>query len=264
MTESDNVRYTVTDGRAEIILDKPDVLNAMDDPMAEALNEALKAAMVDDSVYVVVLSGAGRGFCSGADITAMPDREPEKHEFRNHLWLLQNAVRLVYEGPKPTIAAINGPAVGFGCGLALGCDLRVMSEESMLREQFLDIGLVPADGGGWFLPRLIGESKAKEHILLNRDITPEDALDLGLTVDIVPQGETVSKARELADEIQEKPAMAMQRTKDVMDLNQSFEEYTEAAFQHQWECIHDAEHREAVSALNEGREPSFDRQETDS
>lgn len=259
MIDADTVEYTVTEGRAEIVLDRPDVLNALDDPTVGALADAVEAAMDDADVYAVVLTGRGRGFCSGADVTVMPDRDPSKAEFRNHIWKFQNAIRSLHEGAKPTIAAVNGPAVGAGCDLALGCDLRVMSEESMLRQQFLGIGLVPAEGGGWFLPRLIGMSKAKEYIYTNRDITPKDAEELGLVVDVVPDDQALEAARSVADEIRDKPAMAMRRTKELLGEDHSLGEYLDVAFEHQWECIHDDEHREAVTALNEGREPSFGR-----
>lgn len=258
-TATDTIDYTVTEGRAEIVLDRPDILNALDDPTVEALTDAVEAAMDDSDVYAVVLTGRGRGFCSGADVTGMPDRDPSKAEFRNHIWKFQNAVRSLHECSKPTIAAVNGPAVGAGCDLALGCDLRVMSEESMLRQQFVGIGLVPAEGGGWLLPQLIGTSKAKEYIYTNRDITPEDAEELGLVVDVVPAGNTLEVARSVADEIRQKPAMAVRRTKRLLGEDHSLEEYFDAAFEHQWQCIHDDEHREAVTALNEGRDPSFDR-----
>lgn len=255
------IEYTVTNGRAEIVLDRPEVLNAFTVPMLEGLNAALFEAMNDDAVYAVLLTGNGRGFCSGADVDAMSGRDDRETpwDYRAYLGLIQNVVRTLYLGPKPTVAGINGPAVGAGCDFALACDLRVMSEEAMLRQQFVNIGLVPGDGGGWLLPRLIGESKAKRYLLTGEDITPRNALDDGLVVDVVADDELRSATRELADEIASKPARAVRNTKSLIDVSQSFEEYAHRAVTRQWECISDPEHQEAVDAVRQGRDPSFDR-----
>jgi len=261
MSTYDNLQYDVTDGRAEITLDRPEKLNAFSTEMLVELNEAILAAMHDDRAYVVVLTGAGRGFCSGADVTDMDGRDDRdrKVTYGAHLWKVQNVDRLLYNGPKPTVAAVNGPAIGAGCDFALACDMRVMDADAYLRQQFVNIGLVPGDGGGWLLPRLVGESKAKEYLLTGRDITAEDAVEMGLAVESV-DGDVVGAARDLANELRDKPATAMRLTKSLVDVGRSFEEYAGEAVDAQWECVNDAEHTEAVRALNEGRAPDFDRE----
>lgn len=253
-----NIEYTVTDGRAEIILSRPDVLNAFTDEMIEELNRALREAHDDDGVYAIVLTGEGRGFCTGADTSTFTESR-DRLTAAVQLWKVQNVVRLLYYGPKPTVAAVNGPALGAGCDFALACDLRVMSEESFLREQFVNIGLIPGDGGGWLLPRLVGESKAKEYILTGEDITPAEAADVGLAVKVVPAGETLAAARDLADGLVHKPALAMQNCKELIDGTQSFDEYCQAAIENHWECQNDPEQAEAIDALHEGRVPNYDR-----
>ncbi len=260
MVSSDHIDYTVGDGRAEIVLDRPDRLNAFTDEMIEDLVLALMDADANDEVYAIVLTGSGRGFCSGADVTGMGE-ESEDNQFTaaEHLWKVQNVVRYLYFGSKPTIAAVNGPALGAGCDFALACDLRVMEEDAYLREQFVNIGLVPGDGGGWLLPRLVGEAKAKEYVLTGRDISPEEAMDMGLVVDVVNDGTSHEVARELANELRDKPAKAMQNCKDLVGQERSFEEYAQAAIEAQWEVTNDSEHDEAIQALTEGREPDFDR-----
>ncbi|SFT03312.1 enoyl-CoA hydratase/isomerase family protein [Halostagnicola kamekurae] len=256
------IDYDIVNGRAEVVINRPDLMNAFDEETLLELNEALQSAMTNNSVYAVILSGRGKGFCSGADVTSMDGREDreEKHLYGSHLWLVQNVNRLLYFGQKPTIAAVNGPAVGAGCDFALACDLRIMNEETFLRQQFINIGLVPGDGGGWLLPRLVGESKAKELILTGRDIEAAEAVDLGLAVEAVSDGETMDRARKLANELRDKPAIAMQNTKQLIDLNHSFEDYTQAALEAQWDCVNDPEHTEAVNAVIEGRDPEFDRE----
>jgi len=262
MATYDNIDYDLVEGRAEIFLNRPEIMNAFDEATLLELNDALERAMNDDDVYVVVLSGRGRGFCSGSDVTSMDGREDreKKHTYGAHLWMVQNIDRLLYFGEKPTIAAVNGPAVGAGCDFALACDLRVMDADAFLRQQFVNIGLVPGDGGAWLLPRLVGESKAKELILTGRDIGAEEAAEIGLAAEIATDAETIDVARDLANELRDKPAIAMRNTKALIDTNASFEEYTQAALDAQWECVNDPEHTEAVDALIEGREPEFGRE----
>lgn len=260
MVTYDHLEYSVTDGRAEIIFDRPEVLNAFTDATIDELNDALYRAHEDGSVYIILLSGKGRGFCSGADVRNMDDDDQSRLEGNVHLWKVQNVSRLLYKGAKPTIAAINGPAIGAGCGFALACDLRVISENAVLREQFVNIGLVPGDGDGYLLPELIGESKAKEYMLTGKDITPEEAEETGLVVDIVPEGEALQSGREIANVVRDKPATAVQKTKELINEAESFEEYADAATDAQWAAISDPEHSEAVAALLDGRDPDYERE----
>lgn len=254
------LNYDTSEGIAEIVLDRPDVLNAFHGEMIDELVAALADAQSDDSVYVLLLTGAGRGFCSGADVSNMGDDDSDPQENATRLWNVQNVVRHLYHGPKPTVAAVNGPALGAGCDFALACDLRIIEEDAYLREQFVNIGLVPGDGGGWLLPRLVGEAKAKEYILTGKDITPEAAAELGLVVDVVESGTSLEEARELAVELREKPEAAMQRTKELIDATQSYEDYAQAAIEAQQAARSHPEHEEAVRALREGRDPEFDRE----
>lgn len=254
------LQYDVTDGYAEIVMDRPDILNAFHDEMIQELIHALTDAQSNDSVYAIVLTGTGRAFCSGADVSNMGDGDRSQLEAAEHLWRVQNVVRALYHGDKPTVAAVNGPAIGAGCDFALACDLRVIEEDAFMREQFVNIGLVPGDGGGWLLPRLVGEAKAKEYILTGRDITPTDAEDMGLVVDVVDSGGSLEAARELAAELRDKPAPAMQHCKDLLDVTQSYEEYAQRAIEAQWEVTNHPEHVEAVNALQENRKPDFDRE----
>ena len=260
MQTSENIEYDVDAGIAEIALNRPDVLNAFTPDMLLELNEVIQQAHDDDDVYAIVLTGRGRGFCTGADMRSMNGREDRERRvtYGAHLWQVQNIDRLLYQGPKPTIGAINGPAVGAGCDFALSCDLRLVSPDAMFRQQFVNIGLVPGDGGAWLLPRLVGEAKAKEYILTGRDIPAEEAVDVGLAMELV-EDDLLSRARELAADLRDKPRTAMRNAKSLIDTAQSFEDYAYAAFDAQWECVHDPEHKEAVSAFTEGRDPDFDR-----
>lgn len=253
-----DVKYTATDGYATITINRPNVYNAFTENTIAELNDAIRRARDADDVYAIILTGAGDGFCSGADVSSMPDwSENSKEDYGTFLWRVQNVVRQLRNTSKPTVAAVNGPAIGAGCDFALACDVRYVGEDAILREGFVRIGLIPGDGGGWLLPRLIGEAKAREYLLTGRDITADDAVDLGLAVEIAD--DSVTAAREFAEEVRDLPAKAVQRTKDLIDPEQSFETYCERATEYQWECVNDEEHEEAAAAFREGRKPMYDR-----
>jgi enoyl-CoA hydratase/carnithine racemase len=256
----DDVRYETSDGIAKITIDRPDVLNAFRERTIAELNDALRVADEDDGVYVLVLTGADDGFCAGADVTEMPDwhKELSKEEYAGYLWGVQNVVRQLRAMEKPSIAAVGGPAIGAGCDFALACDFRTVGPDALLREGFVRVGLIPGDGGAWLLPRLIGESKAKEYLLTGKDIVPEDAVELGLAIDAAD--DPVDRALELASELLDLPTHAVQRTNALVDPEQSFEDYCERAIEYQWECVNDPEHHEAIAAFDEGRDPDFDRE----
>jgi len=254
----DHVSYAVTGGIATITIERPDVYNAFTRQTVLELNDAARTAEADDDVYAVILTGAGKGFCSGADTTAMPDWDDQTpEEYGAFLWIIQQFVWRLRQMATPSIAAVNGPAIGAGCDFALACDLRVVGEKGIMREGFVNVGLVPGDGGAWLLPRLVGESKAREYLLTGRDIEPADAVDIGLAVERAD--DPLAAAGNLAAEIRDKPATAVQHTNRLVDPERSFDEYCREAAAFQWECVIDDEHVEAVAAFNEGREPSYDR-----
>lgn len=255
----EDVRYDVGEGIARITIDRPDVANAFREQTIDDLNNALEEVAEADGVYATILTGAEGGFCAGADVTSMPDwSEQSEAVYADYLGEVQNVVKQLRNLSKPSVAAVGGPAVGAGCDFALACDLRVVGPEAVLREGLVRIGLVPGDGGAWLLPRLIGESKAREYLLTGKDIDPEDAVDLGLAVEVAE--ETVDAARDLLEEILANPALAVRRTNDLIDPDQTFEEYCEAATNYQWECVNDSEHEEAVTAFREKRTPEYDRE----
>jgi enoyl-CoA hydratase/carnithine racemase len=254
----EEIHYDSDDGIATITIDRPNVYNAFMPTTLGELNDAIRRAEDDDAVYVVILTGSGDAFCAGADITEMPDwSDMSKEEYAGFLWSVQNIVRQLRRIAKPSIAAVDGAAIGAGCDFALACDLRVVTEDAVLREGFVRVGLVPGDGGGWLLPRLVGEAKAREYLLTGQDIDAEEAVDVGLAVDVVK--DALAGARKLAADLLALPATAVRNTNRLVDPTMSFEDYCERAIDYQWECINDPEHEEAIAAFNEDREPEFDR-----
>lgn len=258
MPDYEHVEYEVTEGRAEIRFDRPDRMNAFTAKMVTEINDAITSAMDDKSVYVLLLTGNGRGFCAGADLDHLGSEDTQL-EYSHRLRDVQNIVYQLYHGPKPSVAAVNGPAIGAGSDWGLACDIRLLGKSGFFREQFVNIGLVPGDGGGWLLARLIGESRAKQYLLTGRDIGPEEALDSGLAMDIVPDEDLLAEARSLANELRDKPARAIRGTKACVDATMSFEDYSRQVLKAQWECLQDPEQAEAVTALQESRAPDYDR-----
>ncbi|MFP8890446.1 enoyl-CoA hydratase/isomerase family protein [Natrialbaceae archaeon A-CW2] len=255
----DEITSETDDGITTITIDRPDVKNAFTERTLAELNDAIRAASEDDGVYALILTGAEDAFCAGADVRSMPDwKDGSKEDYAGFLWTAQNVVRQLRNAPMPTIAAVDGPAIGAGCDFALGCDLRVVSPDVLMRQGFVNVGLVPGDGGAWLLPKLIGESKAREYLLTGRDITADDVEELGLAVEIAD--DTIEAAESLAEELLSNPAPAVRMTKDLIDPSLSFEDYCERAIEYQWACVNDDEHAEAIQAFAERRDPEFDRE----
>jgi enoyl-CoA hydratase/carnithine racemase len=253
-----DIQYEKRNGTAWITIDRPEVANAFREETIDELNDAIQRVRDDDSIYVTVLTGADGGFCAGADVNTMPDwSDLPKEEYASYLATVQDVVKSLRTMSKPSIAAVGAPAIGAGCVFALACALRVVGRDAVLREGFVNIGLVPGDGGGWLLPRLIGESKAREYLLTGRDITPKDAVEMGLAVELAD--DHLAAASNLSEELLSNPSLAVRRTNDLIDPNQSFEDYCEAAIEYQWECVNDNEHVEAVNAFREKRAPDYDR-----
>lgn len=244
------IDYSVDDATALVLFDRPDILNPLNTQVYEELVTALERANADEGVTAIILSGKGRAFSAGRDLQ---QSGPEsKEELRRYLHTVTTGQRLLRSGDRPTIAAVNGPALGGACAFALSCDFRVMKEDAFLRDQHINIGM-PPEGR---LCELIGESAAKEFLLLGKDITAADADRLGLTIDVVEDG-VVDRAREIASTIDAKPRKAVRHGKafTTTEHDLDFEAYVDAF----WECMTDPEHEEALDAMAEDREPEYDR-----
>jgi enoyl-CoA hydratase len=196
------------DSRVRVLtLNRPDALNAMTAELCEALHEELSAIGRDRACRAVVLTGAGRGFCAGLDLQgygASPDNdgsdEPrDRLANQEHMSTLILALRAL---PQPVIAAVNGPAAGFGLALTLGCDIRFAAESAVFRAAFINIGVSNCDmGTSWLLPRLIGASRSHELMLTGRRVPAREALAIGLVADVVQDGQVLERALQSAREI---------------------------------------------------------------
>jgi 2-(1,2-epoxy-1,2-dihydrophenyl)acetyl-CoA isomerase len=248
---------TERDGAVLVLtMNRPDRLNALARPLREAMHAALVDAMGDDGVRAIVLTGAGRAFSAGGDLdelTTVDDLSAEVRQGFNPL------ARFLAEGPKPVVAAINGPAAGAGFGLALCCDLRVMADDAFVAVAFAGIGLVPDTGVSWTLPRLVGPSRAYDLAVTGRRVQAEEAERIGLADRVVPRDEVVSAARSLAADLARGPRAALAATKQLLreSTGRTLAEALEAEAVTQAAAAAHADFAEGVAAFRERRSPNF-------
>jgi enoyl-CoA hydratase/carnithine racemase len=205
-----------------LVLNRPDRLNAITAELCEGLRAELRAIAAARDCRVVILTGAGRGFCAGLDLHgygAAPGNDGSD-EARDRLANQQHMSGLILELrklPQPVIAAVNGPAAGFGLALALGCDIRYASQSAVFRAAFINIGVSNCDmGTSWLLPRLIGASRSHELMLTGRRVSAEEALRIGLVADAVPDGELGQRAFRAATQIASLAPWGVRLTKQGM------------------------------------------------
>jgi enoyl-CoA hydratase len=205
-----------------LTLNRPDQLNAATAELCGALHSELSAIAADRACRAVVLTGAGRGFCAGLDLHgygAAPGNDGTD-ESRDRLTNQEHMSRVILKLralPQPVIAAVNGPAAGFGMALALGCDIRYASRAAVFRAAFINIGVSNCDmGTSWLLPRLIGASRSHELMLTGRRVDAEEALRIGLVADVVDGDQLVSRALEGASQIASLAPWGVRLTKQAM------------------------------------------------
>ena len=205
-----------------LVLNRPDELNAMTAELCEALRAELRACADDRACRAIILTGAGRGFCAGLDLRGYgsapgndgSDQARDRLGNQQHMSGLILGLRTV---PQPIIAAVNGPAAGFGLALALGCDIRYASESAVFRAAFINIGVSNCDmGTSWLLPRLIGASRSHELMLTGRRLEADEALRIGLVADVVADEELADRALEGAGQIASLAPWAVRLTKQGM------------------------------------------------
>jgi 2-(1,2-epoxy-1,2-dihydrophenyl)acetyl-CoA isomerase len=221
MTET--VRYEVAGPVATITLNRPDRLNAMTTELLEGVLGRLEQVAADEAVRVVVLTGAGRGFCAGGDLAQTSDfaGPGSEAEAVAELRRLHETTILLHEMPKPTIAAVNGPCAGAGLSWACACDLRIAAESAVFRTAFLSAGLTGDFGGTWSLPRLVGAARARQLYLLNEKIDAATAAGIGLVGEVVPDGDLAGRVAAVADGLARAPASVIAGIKQ--NLNEALE-----------------------------------------
>lgn len=244
-----------------LTLNRPEVMNAFDDAMRRSLVEGLESAAEDPEVPCVLITGAGRAFCAGGDIASMAALQ-EKNDTRvlnERVVLAARGVRALRSMKKPAIAAVHGPAAGAGINLALACDLRLGTEKALFSESFVRIGLVPDWAGFYFLPRVVGASKAIEMMMTGARVGGEEAFRLGLLDQLLPAEGFADAALDLARRLAAGPPEALARIKEGVYLGASsgLDEVLDFEAEVQLELFLSDDAREGMQAFLEKRTPKF-------
>jgi len=251
---------TTAQGVRTITLDRPDKLNAVNGALASSLSAALADAAADDAARVVVITGAGRGFCAGLDLSEPPTLPSATRAERldPFAWIGTWVKRLV-ECEKPVIAAVNGVAAGAGFGLALACDIRLVAEGAKLTSGYVRRGLSPDAGVTYFLPRHVGLARAADILLTGRDVDAAEAERIGLAAQVVPDAAFHDLVAAYATQLASGAPVAHALTKRL--LLRSFDTSLDAALRdelvHIRQCFGTRDVGEAIAAFREKRMPSF-------
>lgn len=257
----EHIDVTEDSGIVTITLNRPEKLNAFIGHMRRDLAEALEAAGSDRTVRVVVVTGAGRAFCAGGDVTFLAEliERRDTEEFSRLLGAARRVVTAIRQMAKPVIAAINGPASGAGCNLALACDLRLASTDATFSQSFVKIGLHPDWGGTYFLPRLVSPNKACEMFFLGEVIDADEAWRLGIVNQVVTPAELEPATRRLAERLREAPSISVAAAKQAVYMSESaeLEEMLRYETEAQMRCFESHDGREGVLAFLEKRPPEF-------
>jgi enoyl-CoA hydratase/carnithine racemase len=263
MSDYADLLYDVSDGIATITLNRPERMNAISGPMLLSFSRAFRDADRDPAVRVIILTGAGRGFCAGLDLKDLAAGTGIGAGNGSGLGarfdLSGSPPVVLHTTDKPVICALNGPAAGYGMDLALGCDIRIASTEAKLAAVFAKRGIVPESGGTWLLPRLIGWAKAAEVAFLGKVLTAEESLALGLVNAVVEPGRLMEEARAWAAQIAANAPLAVQATKRMMrlGLEETFEANVHHVYLQLLPLFRTEDFREGVQAFLERREPRF-------
>jgi len=255
----DNIKVTLDSCIVTITLDRPEKLNAFAGHMRRDLAEALEHAGADRNARVIIITGAGRGFCAGADVKYMNElmEQQDVEEFKRLLGAGRRVVTAIREMTKPVVVAVNGPAYGAGFNLALACDIRIAAASASFSQSFVKVGLTPDWGGTYLLPRTVPTNIACEMFFLGDALTAEQALRFGIVNAVVPDAELLTETRKLAERFRDAPYASIAAAKHAvyMSNESSLERMLQYETEAQLQCFQSEEARERVRAFLEKREP---------
>jgi 2-(1,2-epoxy-1,2-dihydrophenyl)acetyl-CoA isomerase len=244
-----------------LAMNRPSKLNALNDHLSIALNEVLTRISGDTAIHVVVLTGSGRAFCAGGDLAMIGKGRAtgDDTEVGHILRAGMQAVLKIRTMPQPVIAAVNGAAAGAGMNLALAADIRVASEDAVFGQNFTKVGLFPDYGGTYFLPQLIGPSKAAELFYLGDMIDAKTALRLGIVNHVFTMDRFEEEVKNLAEKIATGPQVSIRAVKQTLFARDetALAEALEREVEHQLKCFHSHDCREGIQAFLEKRPPDF-------
>lgn len=259
-----DLEYTVENGVGTILLNRPEKKNAFTVEMVDRWAEVLVGARTDDSVGAVVVTGAGDAFCAGGDFGGLsPDAEEEPGPYERKAFLTDHVHRVAYaleDLDKPVIAAVNGVAVGAGLDFALMCDMRFMARSARVSEGYIKVGLVPGDGGAYFLPRLVGPAKALELLLTGDFVDAEEALRIGMVNRVYDDGELIPGTYEFAEKLAAGPPRITRMIKRAVyqSMRSDLRTSLDLISSHMAVVQSMQESHEAFNAFREKRAPKFE------
>ncbi len=259
----ENILVSRDAGVGTLTLNRPDKLNAFAGTMRREIADALEELERDASVRVIVITGAGRGFCAGADISYMSELI-ERRDVDSMAALVEAGRRVVLtirDSTKPVIASVNGVAAGGGAALALACDMRIASDEAKLGYTFNRIGLHPDWGATYFVPRIVGPAKALELFWLADIVDAAECERLGLFNKVVTHADLPRQTKKLADALAAKPALAIAKAKRAVyqSLDHSLPQMLDYELDAQLRCFESGDAKEGLMAFLEKRPPNFSR-----
>ncbi|OED39889.1 enoyl-CoA hydratase [Chromatiales bacterium (ex Bugula neritina AB1)] len=253
-----------SDRIATITLNRPDTRNALSGDVVDGLVDALASCEEDTAISCIILTGAGKSFSSGGNLNEISDMTAKDAmspvEIEN--WYttgIQKIPQKMNEITVPVIAAVNGHAIGAGCDLTTMADMRIAAEDAIFAESFLRVGLIPGDGGAWFLPRVIGFARASEMLFTAEGISAKKALEWGLVSQVVTNENLLSAAQALAERVVAQPPTALRKGKALMRAtqNMSLDDSLQMAATLQGVLQQLSDHQEAITAIMEKRKPAF-------
>ncbi|MCE2740166.1 MAG: enoyl-CoA hydratase-related protein [Sphingobacteriales bacterium] len=254
----ETILFDVKEGVASLTLNRPDVFNAFNEQLSADVNDALKKVSKDKSIRVLVISGAGKAFCSGQDLKAIAGSK--NRSLSDSLYKRYNPmIKAIRNLPIPVICKLNGVAAGAGCSLALACDMIIAAENASLIEVFVNVGLVLDSGSSYFLPRLLGSARAFELATLGSKVTAQQAADWGMVNRVVKLEDLEDEVNRLAIHFASAPTKAIGLMKKM--LQKSYTSDLDTMLEYEAYCQEIAgrseDYKEGVSAFNEKRKPAF-------
>lgn len=253
----ETILFDVNNGIANLTLNRPDVFNAFNEQLSADVLDALKKTAKDKSIRVLVISGAGKAFCSGQDLKSIAGKKRSLSESIHKRY--NPMIRSIRNLPIPVIAKLNGVAAGAGCSLALACDMIIASEAASLIEVFVNVGLVLDSGSSYFLPRLVGSARAFELSTLGSKVTAAQAAEWGMVNKVVTADQLDAEVQALAERYAKAPTKAIGLMKKM--LNKSFHSDLDTMLEYEAYCQEIAgrssDYNEGVSAFVEKRTPVF-------
>ncbi len=254
-----NILVEIDSGVVEITLNRPELFNALTTETAKEIMSVIKMVKRNPEQRAVLLTGAGKGFCAGQDLSEVDNRGPD-FSFRDHLNESYNPMaQAIRTLEKPVICAVNGACAGAGLGLALACDIRYASERAKFLTAFIGIGLAPDTGVSYWLPRLIGPARAAEMLFTNERMDGTQAAEAGLVNKVFPHDTFLEEARALAKKLAASPTMGIGMTKRALNhsLGVSFDDQIDYETYLQDVVGHSNDYKEGVTAFKEKRAPVF-------